>query len=103
MALGDPVCPVHGMIRCGCGGYKEPYEISPVNITQVIHYGKDDKNCSGEYYYIELKNESGQVIKEFGDWYHDKGIFKAAGFIDGITFITGKPVQLTIVKIADAF
>lgn len=27
MTLGDPVCPVHGMTRCGCGQYKKAYPI----------------------------------------------------------------------------
>ena len=70
-------------------------------ITKVTHYEREDTDFGGDYSDIELLDESGNIIAEFGDSYHDKGQEKAEGFIKGVEWLAGKKVELIILNIAD--
>lgn len=49
-------------------------------IKVVHHYAKDDVDCSGDYSSIELYFD-GEFIREWGDYYHDKGLSKLEGYL----------------------
>lgn len=66
----------------------------------VAHYPIDDTDFSGDYYDIELFIE-GNLVKKFGDYYHDKGHVKVEAFLEGVAFASGKPIELTKTDVAD--
>lgn len=66
----------------------------------VTHFSKEDKNLNGDYYDIELFIDD-QLVKKFGDYYHDKGSEKVEAFIEGIEWATSKSVKVEHKKIAD--
>ena len=71
-----------------------------IEITQVIHFAKDDPDCFGDHVDIELIKD-GEVIQNYGDYYHDKGQEKVEGFIAGMEYALGATVHLIIKKVAD--
>lgn len=84
--------------------YKQANKLDTIiHITQIIHYSEDDKDFGGDYYSIQLKDDTNKVIASFGDWYHDHGMQKVDGFIAGIEYATNKKVKLTTVELADGF
>lgn len=56
-----------------------------MNVTVITHYAQDDPDCDGDYRAVTILVENVQVA-EYGDYYHDKGRERAAGFIDGLTY-----------------
>lgn len=56
------------------------------SITVTTHYGTDDPECECDYYEIVVTSGR-KKIAHFGDWYHDKGADKLAGFIQGLRLI----------------
>ena len=66
----------------------------------VYHYEVDDKDCSGDYWDIEVFHK-GELITEFGDEYHDRGMDKLEGFIEGIEWITDSDVIVNRTEVAD--
>lgn len=55
----------------------------------VIYYLYPDKNnMHGDEWGIEVEL-NGEVIVEYGDYYHDKGSERAKGFIDGVIYVKG--------------
>lgn len=57
---------------------------TPVKIKVVVHYSPDDIEFNCDYYQIDIYL-NGFKIKEFGDYYHDKGNIRAESYLDGIT------------------
>lgn len=55
-----------------------------VHFKEVVHYSKDDEECQGEYWQIDIFKD-GILIVTYGDHYHDKGREKAEGFYDAIS------------------
>ena len=72
-----------------------------INLTRVIHYSVDDEECNGDYYSVELKDSNGRTVARWGDDYHDKGLDKAEGFIQGVEYVTRTKVKLTEQERAD--
>lgn len=55
----------------------------PEQIQIITHYNKNDEDFSGDYTSVHIDIDN-KVVAEFGDSYHDKGIKKAEGFINGL-------------------
>ncbi|KKS93257.1 MAG: hypothetical protein UW68_C0006G0025 [Candidatus Collierbacteria bacterium GW2011_GWB1_44_6] len=72
-----------------------------VTIVQIQHYQKDDAECEGDYYEIELQTPEGKTIATFGSYYDDKGMEKAEGFIKGVEYALGVTVEIIVRNIAD--
>lgn len=72
-----------------------------MKLKQVTHYPKSDPDCDGDYYDIELLSETGMVIVEYGDYYHEKGEEKMEGFIEGVEWVLGEKVKVERVDVAD--
>lgn len=61
---------------------------------RYIHYyyeGDEVSDCGGDYHECELLL-NGEVIRQFGDYYHDKSEYTVDGFIDGYYFARGLEV-----------
>jgi len=48
----------------------------------------NEDNIGGDEWGIDLE-VNGELIAQFGDYYHDKGSEKAVGFIKGYAYIKG--------------
>jgi len=72
-----------------------------IKATIVTHYSKDDPNCDGDYYYLEIFVD-GKSAADYGDYYHDQGCEKAEAFLEGVEYATGKKVKTTHKSVADA-
>ena len=72
-----------------------------MKLKQVTHFHVDDPDCGGDYIDVELLDEQGNVIAEYGDYYHDKGDEKIEGFIDGVEWATGEKVNLEMKDVSD--
>jgi hypothetical protein len=72
-----------------------------VKILKITHFAMDDPLCLRDYFDIELLNEAGEVIASFGDYYHDKGLEKAEGFILGVEFALGEVIEVESRNLAD--
>lgn len=62
-----------------------------IQIKIITHYLVDDPEFEGDYTQIEIFMNMGlghKLVKTYGDYYHDKGDEKAAGFMDGISALT---------------
>lgn len=69
-------------------------------LTVITHYAKG--RLGGDYYDVEIVLEStGEVIAQFGDHYHDKGLEKAEGFIEGVAWARGGTVIRANKKVDD--
>lgn len=55
-------------------------------IEVIVHYEEDDIQCHGDYTGVDVVID-GEVIKEYSDYYHDKGLEKANAFIEGIVYM----------------
>jgi hypothetical protein len=49
------------------------------------HYAKDDPDCISDYCSVELFVDD-NLVKTYGDAYHDDGRIKARAFAEGIVF-----------------
>lgn len=67
----------------------------------VTHYCVDDVEFDGDYTGIELFDGDGNLIEEYGDWYHDKGQVIVEGFLEGVSYATGQIPDVEYVKVAD--
>ena len=72
-----------------------------MKILEITHYPKSDKKCWGDYWDVELQDEKGNTIAEFGDAYHDKGLDKAQGFIEGVSWAKGVKINVIRKNVAD--
>lgn len=72
----------------------------PKKILIVTHFTKDDEDCGGDYYDIEVFVD-GKLAAEYGDYYHDKGSEKAEAFVDGVNFICGANIVPQERSVAD--
>lgn len=71
-----------------------------MKVKIVTHYQIEDTECNGDYYDIELFID-GKLVKEFGDYYHEKGDVKVEAFLEGIKYATKKKMTVTNEKVAD--
>lgn len=71
-----------------------------MKIKKVIHYAEHDTDFCKDFYSIELFI-NGELIKHYGDWYHDKGQIKCEEFIKGIKFASDKEVEVITEQVAD--
>jgi hypothetical protein len=55
------------------------------NLEVVTHYHKD---CGGDYVRVTIEMD-GEILREFGDNYHDKGHHKAFGYIQAFYDLFG--------------
>lgn len=58
-----------------------------IGLIQITHFPKDDPDCDGDYYDIELRDENNDKIVGYGDHYHDSGQEKMEGFIQGFRHV----------------
>lgn len=65
--------------------------MKPIEI--ITHFGKDDKDCSCDYYSVDVKFE-GKIVRHYSDHYHDKGAEKAESFVDGVLFAEGHNIDI---------
>lgn len=52
------------------------------HITVCTHYDKDENGLHGDYRYVTI-TINGTEVRRYGDEYHDRGLDKARGFVDG--------------------
>ena len=75
-----------------------------MDILITEHYNKEDKLFERDYLSIDIEVD-GQLIKEYGDYYHDKGYEKMLGFLDALKYLVSvseiDPVTITYKKVAD--
>ena len=72
-------------------------------VRVVTHYCERDPECIGDYDGIEIFVDN-QLVKTYGDYYHDKGSEKAEGFVEGLSWLEeryGARAQVEHVKKAD--
>ena len=67
----------------------------------VTHFSKEDPECAGDYWSVEVFDEAGKSIATFGDAYHDKGEHKIEGFLKGVAWLTGVSPAVTREDVAD--
>ncbi len=72
-----------------------------MELTILKHYSKDDIDFIGDYWKVEVFDETGKCIYVKGDHYHDKGTEKVEGFIDGYQLASKIIVKIINQKIAD--
>lgn len=60
-----------------------------MKIKVITHYAKDDTGFFGDYLSIDIKI-SNRIVVSFGDDYHDKGLEKLEGWIEGFKFAATK-------------
>ena len=70
------------------------------NLTIVIHHPSNDPDMCGDYDHVTVESE-GQIIATYGDYYHDKGMEKALGFLDAVKYLCPE-VTSTLEERADA-
>ena len=54
-----------------------------MTIRVLTHYLKSDPQFQGDYVSVEIF-ANGLKLKSYGDYYHDKGTEKVAGFLDAL-------------------
>jgi len=69
-------------------------------ITIEFHYPKSDRKHEGDYWQIHIKGGS-ELLKTYGDYYHDKGYEKALGFIDGVEYVSGNKIKTKVKHVSD--
>ncbi len=72
-----------------------------MELTILTHYAKDDIDFTGDYWKVEVFDETGKCIYIKGDDYHDKGKEKVEGFIDGYQLTSKEIIKITNERIAD--
>lgn len=68
-----------------------------VKVVEHFPFGCID----GDYHYVTIEKEDGEIIKRYEDHYHDKGSDKASGFLDGLSYIVPN-LKVKYVMIDDA-
>lgn len=58
-----------------------------MKLIVVTHYAFG--GIGGDYESVSIESEQGEVLKSYGDYYHDKGDEKVQGFLDGLSFGLG--------------
>jgi hypothetical protein len=71
-----------------------------MKVQIIFHYPNTDQDCDGDYYYVEIKVD-GQIIKSYGDYYHDHGQDKAHAFLEGLAYCKGKKLILEHINVPD--
>lgn len=71
-------------------GYLDVSEAKGFPLCVVTHYHVSDAECIGDYCEVTIHNAAGDVIKTYGDHYHDKGLTKAEGFVDCLKWLHPK-------------
>ena len=76
-----------------------------MKIEIVQHYQEDDPDCISDYVDVEVFVD-GNLIREYSDWYHDKGGTRAESFVEGIKWAISRElpemsVQVRRVDVAD--
>lgn len=74
------------------------------NITKLIittHYFEDDKEFMSDYTSIDIKDQDGNLLVEYGDYYHDKGQERSEAFIEAAEILLEKKIEIENRKIAD--
>lgn len=56
-----------------------------MKIEIITHFATADKNCSCDYYSVDVKI-AGKIVNHYGDAYHEKGEIRAKEFVEGIKF-----------------
>lgn len=61
-------------------------------VTYYTRYeDESDEDCiNGDYSWMEIRDSNDALLTDYGDYYHDKGLEKVEGFIDGFTILFGK-------------
>lgn len=72
-----------------------------MTLKVITHFPKSDPRFYSDYYDIEIIDEAGNRIADFGDGYHDDGQPKMQGFIQGVEWALGKKVKVISENIAD--
>lgn len=91
-----------GTLHCSrCNNKIERYKrMKSIEVTILTHFSKDDTDCSGDYYDIEIIIND-KVVMTYNDYYHDKGEEKATGFIDGLQYLSNNKYKVEYREIAD--
>lgn len=55
--------------------------------------------CGGDYWAYSVQVD-GKEVARYGDHYHDKGSYQAAGFVDALIYVYGE-IQFTFKQVAD--
>lgn len=69
--------------------------------TIVEHFPKNDKDCGGDYSDVEVIDDTGKVIAEYGDYYHEKGDIAAQAFVEGVAYGMREEIEIKWDAIAD--
>lgn len=65
-------------------------------VVRILYY-TDDPDCSSDYAGIEIIQD-GEVVQEYGDQYHDRGLAKVEGFFDCLSWVNEKKVEYETVR-----
>lgn len=57
-------------------------KIVPERIEVIYHYSKEDPDCDGDYYDVEIFFDE-VLVQTYGDYYHDKGSIKVEAWLEG--------------------
>jgi major membrane immunogen (membrane-anchored lipoprotein) len=68
----------------------------------ITHFLEEDEYCTGDYCSVTIEDQKGNIVKSYGDYYHDKGREKAEGFIEGVKFALQENVELEYISINDS-
>lgn len=69
----------------------------PKKVEVKYHYGKEDWECSGDFYEAEIYFDKKAVL-ELTDDYHDGTSRQFEGFLEACRLIWGKKFQDTIIE-----
>ena len=75
-----------------------------IKFIAVFHYHKEDEECLGDCWDIELFEANpinDPPIMKWRDDYHDNGQNKLEGFLEGVAWALDKEVECDIQNVAD--
>ena len=72
-------------------------------VTITTHFPKSDKDMFGDYYdvIVDAYLDDDEYHIGYGDHYHDKGLDKAAGFVDALRLLYGQKLPVLNIRVAD--
>ena len=71
-----------------------------MNIKIITHYGKNDIECTGDYWEIDLVIDDKSHFY-FGDDYHERGMDKVEGFLRAAKYFVGYDINIEREEVAD--
>lgn len=69
-----------------------------VEVITWYGYYEDEEvsDMGGDYWGVDVKID-GKLVKEYGDYYHDKGSEQAIGFVAGLRYALGEDLEVKFI------